>query len=343
MMKFRLTLLLALFALCTALFVNTVQAAKRQAFKPVHTEEQILNRLRENNYGVERIQTKPILLYRISWEKNRQVYFRPVDDIDDVIVSSKVELVKTDQATTSSKSMPTFRYYYSFEKTPTNPVLSIFCYAFEVSINNISRSDISEISNSELWTHSEQSSDDEVQVVWEPLIGMAISRNLPVISYKEFTFQCPSVPGITTARVRRHEGEDDATNTDKKNKMAIPLSGEEIVPDLTGKVIGPEAIPADWDTLKLTQRLESLTSECIKLGWLDESAAKPLKQHLTDSQTALQKNQQSQAKQAIQAFADTLKRMEKETKPSNPSQEPLLTQEAATLLGTNAAYLLTKL
>ena len=341
-MKFRLTLLLALFALSMALFVNTAQAANRKAFKPVHTKEQILDWLKKHNYEVKKLLTKPWLLYSVRLQ-DRHVYFRPVDGVDHVVVSSKVELVKTDQGTTSSEGMPSFRYYYGFENPSIIPFRSIFCYAFEISFNDISRSDIRKITNSELWTYSEQFSEDEMQMIWIPLLGVAISRNLPVLSYKEFMFQCQSVPGITTARVKRHQRENAASDINlKKNKMAISLSGEEIVPDLIGKVIGPEKIPAEWGALKLTQRLESLTSECIKLGWLDESAAKPLKQHLTDGKTALQNNQQTQAKQAIQAFADALKQMEKEIKTNNPSQEPLLTQEAATLLGTNTVYLLTK-
>ena len=117
-----------------------------------------------------------------------------------------------------------------------------------------------------------------------------------------------------------------------------------------GEVIGPEIIPPEgwegWNALKLTQRLKTLTSQCVAEGWLDKSAAESLKQHLADIQIALQKAGQSiqnkQAIQAIQAFTDTLKQMEKEIKPSNPSQEPPLTQESMTLLKTNAEYLLTK-
>ena len=107
-----------------------------------------------------------------------------------------------------------------------------------------------------------------------------------------------------------------------------------------GKVIGPEAIPADWNALKMIQRLETLISQSVAEGWLDQGAARQLKKHLANSQAALQKGQKLQAKQAIQEFADALKQMEKEIKPSNSS--PPLTQEAATLLGTNTAYLLTK-
>ncbi|RKU16675.1 hypothetical protein C6501_05315 [Candidatus Poribacteria bacterium] len=71
----------------------------------------------------------------------------------------------------------------------------------------------------------------------------------------------------------------------------------------------------------------------VPQGWLDEGAARQLKKHLASSQSALQKGQQHQAKQAIQKFANVLKKMEINVN---------LTQEAATLLGTNAAYLLTR-
>ena len=100
-----------------------------------------------------------------------------------------------------------------------------------------------------------------------------------------------------------------------------------------GKVIGPGIIPADWGASELTQRLETLTSQSASEGWLNENTARQLKKYLTNCKSMLQKGQQVQAKQAIQAFADALKEMEIDVN---------LTQEAATLLGTNAAYLLTK-
>lgn len=123
------------------------------------------------------------------------------------------------------------------------------------------------------------------------------------------------------------------------NRRHVDISGIEMVMKILlqcrpqGKVIGPGIIPADWGVSELTQRLNTLTSQSVEEGWLDESAAKQLKKYLANSQSALQKGQQSQAKQAIQKFADALKEMEIDVN---------LTQEASTLLGTNAAYLLTK-
>lgn len=107
-----------------------------------------------------------------------------------------------------------------------------------------------------------------------------------------------------------------------------------------GNVIGPEVILKSADALKLIERLEEkLIVQCVSEGWLDKSAAKLLKQHLVAGHTALQDNQSAEARQAIQAFIDTLKQMEG-TEPDDSNQEPPLTQEALTLLGTNAASLL---
>ena len=84
----------------------------------------------------------------------------------------------------------------------------------------------------------------------------------------------------------------------------INVSSAEMVEEILlqscpqGKVIGPEAIPADWGVSELAQRLNTLTSQSVEEGWLDESAARQLKKHLANSQSALQKGQQRQAKQA---------------------------------------------
>lgn len=98
-----------------------------------------------------------------------------------------------------------------------------------------------------------------------------------------------------------------------------------------GKVIGPGIIPADWDVSELTQRLKTLTSQSVAEGWLDQGSARQLKQYLADSQIAFPEDR-DKAKKEIQKFAEALKEMEINVN---------LTQEAATLLGTNAAYLLT--
>ena len=102
-----------------------------------------------------------------------------------------------------------------------------------------------------------------------------------------------------------------------------------------GKVVGPEAISKKLGILKLTQRLKTLTSQSAAEGWLDESAARQLNQHLV---AALQDGRQIQVEEAVAKFRYELEQMQKEINLSNPP----LTQEAATLLGTNAAYLLTK-
>ena len=122
------------------------------------------------------------------------------------------------------------------------------------------------------------------------------------------------------------------------NRRDVDISGTEMVMKILlqsrpqGKVIGPGIISADWDVSKLTQRLETLTSQSVAEGWLDENAAKQLKQYLTDSQTAFPEDR-DKAKKEIQKFAEALKEMEINVN---------LTQEATTLLGTNAVYLLTK-
>ena len=129
---------------------------------------------------------------------------------------------------------------------------------------------------------------------------------------------------------------------------SVDLSGERTVEELLfqirpqGKVIGPEAISKEADFSKLTQRLKTLTSQSAAEGWLDGSAARQLNQHLDDSQTALQNGSKRAAKQEIESFMSALYLMGKEKKSSDPSQEPPLTQEAATLLKTNVMYLLTK-
>lgn len=122
---------------------------------------------------------------------------------------------------------------------------------------------------------------------------------------------------------------------------SVDLSDERTVEELLfqirpqGKVVGPEAISKKLGILKLTQRLKTLTSQSAAEGWLDESAARQLNQHLA---AALQDGRQMQVEEAVAKFKYELEQMQKEINLSNPS----LTQEAATLLGTNAAYLLTK-
>ena len=122
------------------------------------------------------------------------------------------------------------------------------------------------------------------------------------------------------------------------NRRDVDISGTEMVMKILiqsrpqGKVIGPGIISADWGVPELTQRLEILTSQSVAEGWLDQDAAKQLKQYLADSRIAFPEDR-DKAKEEIQKFAEVLKEMEINVK---------LTQEAATLLGTNAVYLLTK-
>lgn len=107
-----------------------------------------------------------------------------------------------------------------------------------------------------------------------------------------------------------------------------------------GKIIGPETIPEDSGILALIQRLETLTSQCVSEGWLNENTSKTLKQHLIDSKTALQNDQEPLASLNLEKFVKELMQMEKAAEPINSSQKHHLTQEASTLLGTNALYLI---
>lgn len=95
-------------------------------------------------------------------------------------------------------------------------------------------------------------------------------------------------------------------------------------------------------TERLTDRLEEiLITQCVSEGWLDKSAAKSLKQHLRTIRTAVQNNQRTEIRQAIETFKTALEEMAS-TESDDPDQEPSLTQEALMLLGANAAYLLTR-
>ena len=136
--------------------------------------------------------------------------------------------------------------------------------------------------------------------------------------------------------------------TVKINGETIDVRSEEKVEELLfqirpqGKVVGPEAISKELDILKLTRRLKTLTSQSAAEGWLDRSTAKQLKQDLTDIQAALRNDRLIQAREGIQEFHYELMKMQKGIKSGELSHDPPLTQEAATLLGTNAVYLLRK-
>lgn len=190
-----------------------------------------------------------------------------------------------------------------------------------------------------------------------------------------FELQFRSIPGIITARVgvdRLKRGKSSLTvkkdgktiNIDdfkgsgirggynhlvEIESQEIEVGSDEMVEEILlqsqpqGKVVGPETIPADWNAVKLIQRLESLTSQCMVEGWLDKNAGEELKQLLVDSQVLLQKDQQTEAKQGLEKFITALKHMAERAETSTSTQEPPLTQEAVTLLMINAEYLLTKL
>ena len=185
-----------------------------------------------------------------------------------------------------------------------------------------------------------------------------------------FELQFRSIPGIITARVgvdRLKRGKSSLTvkrdgkiinkgfksmgfhdHLVKINGQEIEVSSDEMVEEILlqsqpqRKVVGPETIPADWNALKLIQRLENLTSQCVVEGWLDKSAAEQLKQLLVNSQVSLQREQRVEAKQPIEKFITALEHMAERSETNSSTQEPPLTQEAATLLVINAVYLLTK-
>lgn len=186
-------------------------------------------------------------------------------------------------------------------------------------------------------------------VSWSPKSGMPYIS--PGTTQGGFMFQCRSLPDIIWGDVWTSGGSingHEAVTTPYHHQYAP-----------RGLVVGPVAIPVGTSPLELTRRLENLTSQSVTLGWLDASAAVPLQQHLTNTITAFEKNQHSQAKQEIQRFVEALNALEKQSQtvskrigktgtPStegekwNPAEPPIV-EEAFTLLKTNAAYLLTKL
>ena len=270
---------------------------------------------------------------------------------------------------TSQNPVNVFEVFYS-RNIPTHPRDPESLVKYPVNTPRPSWMEVENPSN--LWENSTESLlkafklsvRDFKSTIW-------FAKNLGILpgeSQQGFAIQLRSIPGIILAGVdidnRKREGSEPIIKIDEKslsktdvrrlsrfsgsfqlgysylsvNGRNVDISGTEMVGKILlqnlpqGKIIGPEIIPADWDVSKLTQRLETLTSQSVAEGWLDQGAARQLKQYLTDSQTAFPEDR-DKAKREIQKFAEALKEMEINVN---------LTQEAATLLGTNAAYLLTK-
>ena len=333
-----------------------IDAATRSVFKPVVPEDQTVAWLKEKNHDAEELGKGR---YRIYWrdysggdlrDEDGNAYsirtfdWGPRGGKANVLVASRVELVKTGNRTTPDTGLPEYRYTYSITSLETSqqPVQSL-----KIRTPNLPRNWKRDISNPPGWENYGQPSpyaESNNGVSWSPKFGTLYIS--PGTSQGGFMFQCQSLPGIIRADVWTSGGSingHEAVTTPYHHQYAP-----------RGLVVGPVAIPVETSVLELTRRLESLTSQSVTLGWLDASAAAPLQQHLTNTITAFGKNQYSQAKLEIQRFVEALDALEKqkqtavpsgspstEVKKQNPAEPPTII-EALTLLKTNATYLLTK-
>ena len=333
-----------------------IDAATRSVFKPTVPEDQTVAWLKERNHDAEELGKGR---YRIYWRDYsggdlrdeegdpysiRTFDWGPRGGKADVLVASRVELVKTGNRTTPDTGLPEYRYTYNITSLETSqqPVRSL-----KIRTHDLPRNWKRDISNPPGWKNYGQPSpyaESNNGVSWSPKSGTPYIP--PGTSQGGFIFQCRSLPGIIRADVWTSGGSING------HEAVITPYHHQYAP--RGHVVGPVAIPMETSVLELTRRLESLTSQSIELGWVDASAAAPLQQHLTNTMTALGKNQHSQAKLEIQRFVEALNALEKqsqtpmssgslsiEVKKQNPAEPPIL-MEALTLLKTNAAYLLTK-
>ena len=281
-----------------------------------------------------------------------------------VVVSSEVEWIENSSS---------FRFYYSIEglSTSNRPV-----NRFQIDLNDSVRA--RNITNpSELWEdrivrnlNSERG--DVRSIVWRKK-GIGIIRGE---SQHGFAFDGDTsdsseniMPGIFTARVdiNRYSPRLYPTiqvNGQVANRESLPGHDPEIIPSefvhvITvkidgksfwvesdekvqeillrirpqGKVVGPDVL-SGGSVLSYIQRLRMLTSQCAAEGWLDKNGVRLLNQHLS---TALQNvDLMAQVEEGIGKFLDELEQMQTGRIGSKPS----LTQEAATLLRTNADYIL---
>ncbi len=371
-------------AMLSVLLLSVTDAAKRAVFHPPVPEEQTVAWLKERNHDAEALGAG---LYRIYWrdysggplrdERGDSYSVRAFDwgprgGKADVFVSSRVEWVEPAHRTTPDTGLPEYRYIYSItsRETSQHPVHTLW-----VRTLDLPRSWLRDISNPPGWKNFGQPPEfagASNHVAWNRKFGTPYI--LPGTSQGGFAFKCRSVPGIITAEVWTSGGSIDG------HEAVVTPYHHQYAP--RGFVIGPEAIPVGTSASELTRRLETLISRSVTLGWLDEDAAVPLRQHLANSVTAFGKHELSEARREIQAFVATLDVLEKQRgtvpqrtgEPNSPSgegeqqvpaepplleealtlqlreigfkiqeqAEPPLLEEALTLLQTNAAYLLTK-
>lgn len=357
-MKKRVALLLCLLSVWGALTNTETDAAKREVFQPLVPEEQTVAWLKERNHDAEDLGNGR---YRIYWrdysgDNLRDEYgdlysirtfdWGPRGNIALVVVSSRVKWVKTGNRTTPDTGLPEYRYDYSIASLETSqqPVDTLW-----IRTPDLPRNWERAISNPEGWKNYGQPHQREKAnngVTWSA--NSKIPLLAPGTFQSGFTFKCRSLPSIIMADIWASGG--DGTGHEA---VAIP-SYVQTAP--RGPVIGPVAVPVGTSVSELTRRLEMLISQSVELGWLDASAAVPLKQQLANSLTALGKNQQSAAKRAIRAFVSALEELgesatanqrDEQSRSSAEAkaqliQEPVIIEEALTLLKTNAEYLLTR-
>ncbi len=334
-----------------------IDASTRSVFKPVVPEDQTVAWLKEKNHDAEELGKGR---YRIYWRDYSGGDLRDKDGVPysirtfdwgprggkaNVLVASRVELVKTGNRTTPDTGLPEYRYTYNITSLETSqqPVRSL-----KIRTHDLPRNWKRDISNPLGWKNYGQPpphAESNNSVSWSPKFGTP--HISPGTFQGGFVFQCRSLPGIIRADVWTSGGSingHEAVTTPYHHQYAP-----------RGLVVGPVAIPVETSVLELTRRLENLTSQSVTLGWLDASTAAPLQQHLTNTITVFGKNQHSQAKLEIQRFVETLNALEKQNQtavhsgsPSaavenqNPAEPPIIV-EALSLLKTNAAYLLGKL
>ena len=337
-----------------------IDAATRSVFKPVVPEDQTVSWLKKHNHDAEELGKGR---YRIYWRDYsggdlrdedgdpysiRTFDWGPRGGKANVLVASRVELVKTGNRTTPDTGLPEYRYTYNITSLETSqqPVRSL-----KIRTHDLPKNWKRDISNPPGWKNYGQPlphAGSNNGVSWSPKSGTPYIS--PGTSQGGFVFECRNLPGTIRADVWTSGG------SIKGHEAVTTPYHHEYAP--RGLVVGPVAIPVETSVLELTRRLESLTSHSIELRWLDASTAALLQQHLTDTIIAFGKNQQSQARREIQAFITTLDALEKQraasdqtdkmTSPSagaekQNSAEPPIIEEAFTLLKTNAEYLLTQL
>ncbi len=343
------------FVWVTGLLANTAMSANRTVLMPRVPEGQIIDWLKKYNHDAEELGNSRYRIYYRNYDNATENDLKddyghytiatfdwgPPGGLADIFVSSKVEGVPSEKRTTPDTGFPEYQYTYQLTSLETSrqPV-----HALKLRTPDLPKIWYRDISNPPGWKNYGQPSQHARAnngVTWRPEFGTPYIS--PGTTQGGFTFRCRSLPGIIMIDVWT------SGNDGRGGELIRTPYYQHYSP--RGTIIGPVAIGIDTSPLALTRRLETLTSQSVALGWLDEGAAAPLLQHLADSLSAFGKNRHSQAKREIQKFVQALSALEKQTNKTEspsaemekqPPAEPPIIAEALTLLKTNAEYLLTQ-